>query len=194
MEWLTFDEWYGAKPQFLSTLIGRGQKYVGETHGNHRVWEKAPRITYRPYRKNGKTGKRKPRKTPRIVAGSPKATTIRELVEHSAELMQQPWTRWHVKDTEKGPKVVECKRIVVYPQNEHGLPSRAHVLLVVRDVQTGEVKYFLCHAPTETSTGVLLKVAFARWSVERCFEDDKNYIGFDHYEGRCFPGFKRHML
>jgi len=31
LEWLTFDEWYGAKPQFLSMLIGRGQKYVGET-------------------------------------------------------------------------------------------------------------------------------------------------------------------
>jgi SRSO17 transposase len=31
-------------------------------------------------------------------------------------------------------------------------------------------------------------VAFARWSVERCFEDSKKYIGRDHYEGRCYTG------
>jgi SRSO17 transposase len=188
-EWLTFDEWYGAKPQFLNTLVQSKQKYVAEIHKNHRVWSKKPDVAKRPYRKNG----RKSKKTPRLASGSPKANTLTELAESSA-FQKKRWTRWNVKDTQKGPKVVECKTITVYPQNENGLPSEAHVLLVVRDVLTNELKFFLCYAPVSTPIGLLLKVAFARWSVERCFEDSKKYIGRDHYEGRCYTGLIRHLI
>lgn len=189
-DWLTFDEWYGAKPQFLSALTRSKQKYVGEIHQNHRVWAKKPTVATRPYRKNG----RKSKKTPRLASGSTKAVTVKELVDSSSEFQKKRWTRWYVKDTEKGPKVVECKTMVVYPQNEHGLPSQAHILLVVRDVLSGEVKYFLCYAPPKTPINLLIKVAFSRWSVERCFEDSKKYIGLDHYEGRLYTGLMRHLL
>ncbi|OYW11879.1 MAG: hypothetical protein B7Z55_18825, partial [Planctomycetales bacterium 12-60-4] len=40
----------------------------------------------------------------------------------------------------------------------------------------------------------LLKIAFSRWRVERCFEDDKKYIGLDHFEGRGYPGLMRHLI
>lgn len=189
-EWLTFDEWYGAKPQFLDAMVRDNQKFVGEIHQNHRVWEKKPNVASRPYRKNG----RKSKKTPRLASGSPKAMTVKELVESSSTFQEKRWTRWHVKDTEKGPKVVDCKTMIVYPQNANGLPSVAHILLVVKDVLTGEVKYFLCFAPLNTPINRLIKVAFSRWSVERCFEDSKKYIGLDHYEGRCYQGLMRHLI
>ena len=189
-EWLTFDEWYGAKPQFLSALVRSKQKYVGEIHQNHRMWAKKPVVATRPYRKNG----RKSKKTPRLASGTSRATTVKDLVDTSPDFQKKRWTRWHVKDTEKGPKVVECKSIVVYPQNEQGLPSEAHLLLVVKDVLSGEIKYFLCFAPLNTQINLLIKVAFSRWSVERCFEDSKKYIGLDHYEGRCYTGLMRHLL
>jgi SRSO17 transposase len=189
--WLTFDEWYGAKPQFLSALCRERQKYVGEIHCGHRMWTKKPRITTRPYRKNGRG---KSRKMPRLVAGSPKPMTSQECFETDRMFTGQAWQRWHVKDTEKGAKVVEVKRGIVYPQDENKLPMEAHHLLVVRDVLTQEIKYFLCHAPVNTSVGELLKVAFSRWRVERCFEDDKSYVGLDHYQGRGYPGLLRHLI
>ena len=40
----------------------------------------------------------------------------------------------------------------------------------------------------------LLLVAFSRWRVERCFEDDKSEIGLDQYEGRRYLGLKRHLI
>ncbi len=190
--WLTFDEWYGAKPAFLQALRCRGQKYVGEIHKGHRVWiGERPRITHRPYRKKGKG---KSRKTPRLVSGSPKATTVGECFEHAREFSQQAWQKFYVKDTQKGPKIVEVKRTIVYPQNHDGLPGSAHHLLAVRDVRSGEVKYFLSNAPKRTTIETLLKVAFSRWRVERCFEDDKKYIGMDHFEGRRYPGLMRHLM
>jgi SRSO17 transposase len=36
-------------------------------------------------------------------------------------------------------------------------------------------------------------VAFSRWRVERCFEDQKGEVGLDHYEGRRYVGPKRHL-
>ena len=46
----------------------------------------------------------------------------------------------------------------------------------------------------ETRLETLLLVAFSRWRVERCFEDDKSEIGLDQYEGRRYLGLKRHFI
>lgn len=190
-EWLTFDEWYGAKPAFLDALNKDNQKFVGEIHRGHMVWMKRPRVTHRKFRKRGRG---RSRKTPRLVSGSPKARAVGDCFENDPAFANQPWEKWHVKDTQKGPKVVEVKRVTVYPKNAAGLPAQAHQLLVVRDVLSGEVKFFLSNAEEKTSTEALLKVAFSRWRVERCFQDDKNYIGLDHYEGRRYTGLLRHLI
>jgi SRSO17 transposase len=106
-QWLTFDEWYGAKPKFLSELWRQHQKYVGEIHCRHRMWTKKPRVTSRPYRKNGRG---RSRKTPRLVTGSYQAITSQECSENDLMFTRQKWKQWHVKDTEKGAKVVEVKQ------------------------------------------------------------------------------------
>ena len=191
-DWLTFDEWYGAKPAFLRALNKRNQKFVAEIHKGHMVWMRRPRVANRPYRKNGRGNSRK---TPRLVSGSPKAKPVGECFENSPEFTKQPWEKWHVKSTQKGPKIVEVKHVIVYPKNDEGLPSQAHHLLVVRDVLApNDVKFFLSNAHPETSVETLLKVAFSRWRVERCFEDDKKYVGMDHFEGRRYPGLLRHLI
>ena len=32
-----------------------------------------------------------------------------------------------------------------------------------------------------------------RWRTERIYEDLKGELGFDHYEGRSFPGWNHHV-
>ena len=191
-DWLTFDEWYGAKPAFLSTLDARKQAYVGEIPRISRVWMEQPRVTNRSWRKGGRG---RSRKTPRLVADTPQAQTVEECFEQSPVFRDQDWVQWHVKDTQKGAKVVEVKRATVYRKNEDGFPSCANHLIVVRDVSHPEVlKYFLSNAQKNTKLGPLLKVAFGRWPVERCFQDDKSYIGMNQFEGRTYPGMLRHLI
>lgn len=192
-DWLTFDEWYGSKPGFLRELVDAGQNYVGETHKRHVVWFSRPTVTYRPYRRKG----RKARKTPRVTADSPRPMYIETGIRKDPELQKQPWEQWHVKDTDKGPKVVEVKSKIVYPKDDRGLPMPPHQLLIVRDVlKPEEEKYFLTYARDNPnpSRETQLKVGFTRWVVERCFEDDKGCIGLDHYEGRCYTGLIRHLI
>ncbi len=41
---------------------------------------------------------------------------------------------------------------------------------------------------------IWLHVAFSRWSVERCLQDEKSELGLSHFEVRCYPALKRHLL
>lgn len=192
-EWLTFDEWYGSKPPFLRALDQRGQKFIGEVHKAFTAWTEPPRVTERPFRRRGRGGPG--RRTPRIVAGSRRAITVEEMMRFFAPLRDQEWKRYRIKDGEKGPMVWEIKHILIYPKTEDGLPDKPYHLIVARNVlEPMVIKYFVGNAPVGTSVQTMLLVAFSRWRVERCFEDEKGELGLDHYEGRLYQGLKRHLI
>lgn len=188
-EWLTFDEWYGGKPPFLRALAARGQKFVGEIPKHFVAWIDPPRVTSRSFHRRGRG-----RKTPRLVAGSAKAQTVERLAQSHPALRDQPWQAWRIKDTQKGPLVWQVKHALVYIKDEPGLPDGPYHLLVCRHPFTGEIKYFLSNAPPDTPVKKLLRVAFGRWRIERCFEDGKGEVGLDHWEGRRWIGLKRHLI
>lgn len=191
-DWLTFDEWYGAKPEFLRTLDRHGQKFLGEVHKDFVAWIDPPRVTNRPFHR-GKRGRS--RKVPRLLAGSRKARHLKDLLRYHPALRDPPWERWRVKDGEKGPMVWEVKHVMIYPKTGDGLPEKPYHLLVCRNVlEPDNIKFFVSNAPPETTVERLLHVAFSRWRIERCFEDGKGEIGLDHYEGRKYVGLKRHWI
>lgn len=189
--WLTFDEGYGGKPPFLRALSERNQCYVAEVPQNFGVWIHPPRTTAQPFRRGGRG---RGRKTPRLLSGSRPPVEVGHLLRFSPEVRAQAWRRYRVKDGCKGPLVWEAKHLRVYPKDENGLPGAALHLVIARPVlKPAEIKYFICHAPAETTPQTLLGVAFSRWHVERCFEDQKTELGFDHFEGRKYVGLKRHQ-
>lgn len=191
-DWLTFDEWYGSKPPFLRALEDEKQKFVGEVPKNFRGWIDPPQVTHRPFRK-GKRGRG--RQTPRLVAGGAKLQTVEQLTARHPALKHQAWQRWRIKDADKGPVVWEVKHARMVVKQEDGLPGPTYHLIVARNATNPEeVKYFISNAPPEASLATLLRVAFSRWRVERCYEDQKGEVGLDHYEGRRYVGLKRHLI
>ena len=190
-EWLTFDEWYGAKPPFLRALKARHQKFVAEIPRDFTVWIKAPRVTTRAFRRRGRG---RGRRIPRLLAGSRAAQTVEYLTQSHPALAAQPWQTWRIKDTHKGPLVWRVKHVLVSIKDEQGLPEGPYHLLVCFHPFTDEIKYFLSNAPPDTPVKKLLRVAFGRWPIERCFEDGKGEVGLDHWEGRRWLGLKRHLI
>jgi SRSO17 transposase len=190
-DWMTFDEGYGSKPAFLRELSDRGQRFVGEVPRNFMGWLNPPRIISRPYHKHGRG---RGRKTPRIASGSPPSRRVDAMLKQGG-FRNQPWVKWRVKDGHKGPMVWEIKHLRFSPVGEDGLPGPQLHLVVARDVLNPvELKFFVSNAPAEASVQEMLLVAFSRWRVERCFEDQKSEIGLDQYEGRRYRGLKRHMV
>ena len=191
--WLTFDEGYGGKPPFLRALDEIGQNYVGEIPSSFHVWTTQPALMYREHQTHRRMGR--PRKLPRLRVQTNPTVEVRKILTYSPILRRQSWEKYHIKDGVNGPIVWEAKRILVWMAGEDGLPTRAHHLVVARNVlDPNEVKYFLSNAPEATPVEVLLLVAFSRWRVERMFEDSKGELGMDHFEVRRYVSIKRHLI
>jgi SRSO17 transposase len=188
--YLTFDEGYGGKPEFLRQLAARAQAYVAEVPRTFTGWLQAPYVTDRPFHRHGRG---RGRAVPRLGAGSAAAQSVEHHLQETPALRNQAWTRFRIKDTDKGPMVWETKHVPLTPKDENGLPAASLHLVVARNVRDVlAVKFFVSNAPPETPVKELLHVAFSRWRVERCFEDQKTELGFDHFEGRSYVGLKRH--
>jgi SRSO17 transposase len=188
---LTFDEGYGSKPEFLRELAARQQSFVAEVPRSFTGWLKAPRVATRPYHRHGRG---RGRRVPRLASGSRPARRV-DALQNDPALRDQPWQRWRIKDGAKGPVVWECKHVFLTVQDAQGLPAARWQLVIARNVlNPEEIKFFVSNAAPPTGLGALLKVAFSRWRVERCFQDHKSELGLDQYEGRRYLGLKRHLI
>ncbi len=68
-------------------------------------------------------------------------------------------------------------------------------LLAERDRgATPRTKYYLVHLPATASLRALVQLAHQRWAIEQQYQELKNELGFDHFEGRSWPGWQRHAV
>jgi SRSO17 transposase len=188
----TFDEAYGRDTAFLDGLQQRGQVFVGEVPTNFHGWMKKPRVLRR-----GRSARRGHRKSyPRLAARGRRSSEVQNLARYSPVFRKQKWQRYRIKDTQHGPEVWEVKWAKFWRKGVDGLPGRRQCLLVARNVLTREVKYFVANrVPGERGVSLrrLLRVAFARWSVESCFRQAKEELGLDQYEVRGWRCLHRHF-
>lgn len=185
LPWLTFDEGYGRIPEFHQQLDQRGQWYVAEVPCNFYGWCQPPEPLHKQHH---------PAVGSKLKVKSPAASRADDLAAHSPQFTRQPWQDFYLKDSDKGPIVWQAKFAVFYFSCQ-GMPSRAHLLIVARNaLDHQEIKYFVSNAPRNTAHTELLRVAFTRYAVERCFEDDKGEVGLDHFEVRNYLSLKRHLI
>lgn len=189
----TFDEFYGRDSKFLDGLEQRQQVFVGEVPANFHGWVQKPQILRTGPKKSKKRGRDK--QYPRLARRRP-SCEVGNLATYSPVYREQSWQRYRIKDTDKGPEVWEVKWSEFWRKDENGLPGRRHCLIVARNVLTQEVKYFIANrVPGEKGISLrwLLRVAFGRWSVERCFHVAKDELGLDHYQVRGWRCLHRHF-
>ncbi len=168
--WVTADEWYAGKPLFLSGLEQRNLRFVLEIPRNLMGWLHEP--------SNAGQGR----------------SEVRTLCRYSRPMMRQPWKQYLVKQTQKGPMVWEAKAAPFWVRRE-GEVAGPCWLVVTRDVlNPGEVKYFLSNAAPGVPLESILHVAFSRWPIERCLQDEKTELGLSHFECRKYPAVLRHLL
>jgi len=198
--YLTFDEDFGKAPAFLETLHAWGQRYVAEVPISFRGWLLEPTVLQR----GRQGGKGRPLKYPRLSVKSTPDNRVDRLCRYSYPMRDQPWETFHVKDSHKGPIVWRAKAArfrmkLPHPDggrkgSGHGLPSCPLWLIIAQNVLTQEIKYFLSNAPPGTPLEELLRVAFSRWHIERCFQDEKSFLGMDHFECRRYQAIRRHLV
>ena len=186
-------ELYGRDAKFLDGLEQRQQTFVGEVPMDFHGWVQEPKILRSGPKKIKKRGRGK--RYPRVARRRP-SCEVRNLLTYSPLFREQSWQRYRIKDSDKGPEVWEAKWAVFWRKGKDGLPHGRHCLIVARNVLTQEVKYFVANrVPGRKGITLrwLLRVAFSRWSVERCFRVAKDELGMDHYQVRGWRCWHRHF-
>ena len=187
----TLDEFYGRGTEFLDGLEQRRQIFLGEVPADFHGWVQPPRILRFGPKKSKKRGNHNAIHDWR----RPPSCQVQNLTKYSPVFREKSWQRYRIKDTQKGPEVWEVKWQVFWRKGENGLPGRRHCLIVARHVRTQEVKYFIANrVPGERGITLrwLLRVAFGRWPVERCFRVAKDALGMDHFQVRGWRCWHRH--
>lgn len=67
-------------------------------------------------------------------------------------------------------------------------------LLIERRGTTPDVRYHLVHLPASASLRALVQLTHQRWAIERQYQDLKDELGLDHFEGRSLPGWQHHVV
>ena len=175
---LVFDEDYGRAPAFWFELDAMGQQAIGEVPANFRVFAKRPAC--------------------RSAQKAHTSKRVDNLCRFSPLFRQQPWHRVTVRDATRGPIVWEVKMARVHMVVASPRPSRPtdrqYALIVARNVDTWEMKYFISNAAASVPLKDLLTAAFARWQIELWFERAKQEAGLGAFEVRTYRSLLRHWF
>jgi SRSO17 transposase len=173
LDWLTFDEDYGKRPDFLAGLDQRQQPFVGEVPPSF-SWLAARRPGRRP-------GGR--------VRGRPAA----EAVRLSPAFRSQPWRLVRLPGRATPDQVWRVKAARGWLSGGEGWSAQAYRLVWARNDETGEEKFFFANAPPEARVETLVRVAFRRPEVGPRFRVGTSELGFGHFEGRSYVALLRHL-
>ena len=109
----------------------------------------------------------------------------------AAGVEESAWVRCSAGNGAKGPRVYDWAAVDIRPLRE---PGKGHWLLARRSIaKPGELAFYVCFGPSDTTLEELVRVAGTRWAIEECFEEAKGEVGLDQYEVRRWDGWYRHI-
>lgn len=85
-------------------------------------------------------------------------------------------------------------RVRVAPKNHLSKPLQAEQWLIIEWPEGSEkpTKYWLSNLPVASTKQQLVKSAKVRWRIERDYQEMKQELGLNQYEGRNWRGFHHH--
>jgi SRSO17 transposase len=118
----------------------------------------------------------------------------------SAFAAEQPAKAWRIITWRNGTNPpwkarFSAQRVTpAHDWREHRLAAEVW-LLCERDLgTTPRTKYYLVNLPPTASLKTLVQLAHQRWAIEQQYQELKDELGLDHFEGRSWPGWQRHVV
>jgi len=101
------------------------------------------------------------------------------------------------RDGTRGPLWSRFARLRIVVEHDDGWDPahREDLWLLIEwpDDEREPINYTLSSLPRAVSKKQLVRLVKERYRTERIYEDLKGELGFDHYEGRRFPGWHHHI-
>jgi SRSO17 transposase len=77
---------------------------------------------------------------------------------------------------------------------EARLPPEVWLLAEQEAGRTHRLKYYFVNLPASVSLRSLVRLTHQRWAIEQQYQELKSELGFDHFEGRTWPGWQHHAV
>jgi len=180
------DASYGEVTAFREELAHRGLAYAVGISKSLAVWPEPP---------EGATpaGNGCGRPTKGMRFGDQKPVSVKELAIANQKQFRK--VRW--REGSHGPLTSRfwARRVQTAHGWNHGqAPGKEVWLLVEWPADDPEpVKYYLCDLPKSTGLRQLVVTARGRWRVEQDYQQMKEELGLDHFEGRSWTGWHHHV-
>jgi SRSO17 transposase len=180
------DAGYGEVTEFRDGLDARRLHYVVGIPGEPVVW--APGSDPRIPRKTTRTGRAKTRYFD--VEHPP--ISVRDLA------VSLPFHNVNWRQGSRGWQSSRFAAVRIRTAHRHsnGAPPGDEQWLLCQwpTDEKAPTKFWLSNLPANTSVAKLVRLAKLRWRVERDYQELKQEIGLDHFEGRSWRGFHHHAI
>lgn len=185
------DAGYGDITGFRDGLTERGFSYVVGIKGDTTVWPpgKGP---LPPKSRSG--GRGRPPKVLRRDAGH-QPVPARKLAQM---LPQKAWKQVRWREGTRGTMASRFAAVRVRPAHRddrrHEPRPEERLLFEWPDGEKKPAKYFLSTIPGEVDLAELVATAKVRWRIERDYQEMKDELGLEDFEGRSWRGFHHHGI
>ena len=115
----------------------------------------------------------------------------------AAQLSSRAWRRVSWRNGTNRPWAAHFAALRVTPAHDWRTRRLAPEvwLLFERDLgTTPRIKAYFIALPATASLRALVQLAHQRWAIEQQYQELKDELGLDHFEGRSFPGWHRHVV
>jgi SRSO17 transposase len=182
------DAAYGNDSQFRKGLAALGLKYVLGVQSTTTVWPEGTRpLAPPPYRGCG----RPPKLLRRDASHQPLA--VREL---ALRLAPAAWRTVSWREGTAGlmrSRFAALRVRAAHRDYWRSVPHGEQWLLIEWPKDSAEpTKYWLANLAADTPLKQLVRTAKLRWRIERDFQELKQELGLNHFEGRSWRGFHHH--
>jgi SRSO17 transposase len=188
------DAGYGDNTTFRMELEKRGWRYVVAVKGTTSAQAGDARPVTPPRRPG-------PGRPARPAYPSPPAN-LRALAIANADKIRQVTWRQGTKATKGNPAASMTSHFLAIwvrpanrdiPRASDGSPPDCWLLAEWPPEADEPADYWLSNLPASTPIGELVRQAKIRWRIEHDYRELKTGLGLDHFEGRSYTGWHRHV-
>jgi len=175
------DVFYGKTNRFRQGLIDRNLLYVAEIQSKTIIFDEP-----KPGKRN-KGCQKEPRTRLQTVS----------VKDFAKALPAWQWKTIRWREGSKGPLVSRFAAVRVDPAHGYKknakLPARQWLLVEWPRGEEEPCKFWFCNLSHQAGLRRLVRLAKIRWKVEQNYQQQKDELGLDHYEGRGYLGWHHHV-
>jgi SRSO17 transposase len=178
------DAGYGVSQDFRDGLARRQWHYIAGVTGEMVVFTAGPTWVVPPWSGRGRRPTR-----PRLADGSPRPVSLKDLAARTP-LRKVTW-----REGTKGKLSGRFAWLRVWPGQGWATGDCADaepIWLLIEEQADGKIQFAFSNLPVNTRRLTAVRLWKSRWPVEQGYQQLKEELGLDHFEGRSWRGFHHH--